>query len=100
MKSSLDFFKPEDNAPKTAKIQITTNAYIDYKAMDSRVVSVGPLMECSPMRTHIVVQKQHEEDIVALLKAHPEIHAVNGDWTEFGLMEQEKMKGMFSNMSR
>lgn len=100
MESQSFFTTAEDSPTKPTKIFILTNAYLNYKALDPRVISTGPIMECSPMRTHIIVQKQHEAEIVALLKAHPEIHCVNGDWTEFGRAEQDKMSSSFSGMIR
>lgn len=93
------FFKPEASDVTPTKIYILTNTDINYKALDVRVLSVGSLMMTCPMKTHIVVRKQHEQDIISLLKAHPEIQRVNNDWTELGRREQEKMRDSISSLS-
>lgn len=98
MKNKQEFFKPEDTLPKTVDISVQTDDWANYKLLDSRIISTGPWQETSPMSTYVTVLREHEQDIVNLLKQQPGVQFVNQEITEHGVKAQEEMRRFFEGM--
>lgn len=88
-----------DASSATVQIHISTDNYADYKAMDPRVISTGSWQECTPMRTSVTVLKQHEREIIGMLKTQPGVQFVNGEITEYGVQAQAEMRSAMNSFS-